>query len=381
MVNIIYRHYRPGDEQQLADLFNKAFPMELGGYVRTPKSWAWRYLQSPDFEPEMCQIAEDSDNDLIVGVIYVNLIEDIIIGGEKYLTGELNELACDPEYTRRGIANNLVDMAEEYMKRKGCDITIFNTDEKGIPRERLFLKKEYFDLETYFAFLNVANPFKLVRDLPILAGFLPLFIFNSYIPRIINRIRIRRNKFFKTISCEIDHNSGHYEYMDAANRIIPKYYDGFPGYDKNKINWARVRVVSKRHEPTYIKLKRNNVIIGGATLTFFNMYSFKFGVKIRVGLVHEIFLEENQFDNQRNLHLGYIKIIDNLLKAATRRFIGVLLYQTDSKNKYLHKALTRMNFPKFPGEVIMIKILKKKIKPLIIKKPFYMPTYVSRGFP
>lgn len=381
MGDIIYRHYKPGDEEGLADLFNLAFPMELGGYVRTPKSWLWRYAQSPNFEPEMCQIAEDPGNKLIVGVIYVNLIEEIIIGGEKYLTGELNELACHPEYTRRGIANKLVDMAEEYMKRKGCDISIFNTDEKGIPRERIFLKKGYFDLEKYYGFLNVANPFKLMRDLPILAGFLPIFLFNSYLPRFINRIRIRRNIFFNTISSIIEHNRGHIEYMEAANRIIPKYYDGFPLYNKGKIFWARVRVPSKRHKPTYIKLKRDNEIIGGATLTFFNIYSFKFGVKIRIGLVHEIFIDEDQFDNQRNLHLGYIYVIDRLMKAATRRCIGVLLYQTDSKNKRLHKALTGMNFPKFPGEVIMIKLMKKNLEPLNVKKPFYLPTYVSRGFP
>ena len=85
MVNIIYRHYKPGDEEGLAKLFNKAFPMDLGGYVRTPKNWLWRYVQSPNFEPEMCQIAEDSDTNLIVGVIYVNLVEDIIIGGDTYL--------------------------------------------------------------------------------------------------------------------------------------------------------------------------------------------------------------------------------------------------------------------------------------------------------
>jgi len=381
MVNIIYRHYQPGDEEQLADLFNKAFPMELGGYVRTPKSWIWRYVQSPNFEPEMCQIAEESDNKLIVGVIYVNLVEEITIGGEIYLTGELNELATHPEYTRRGIAKKLVNMAEEYMKIKGCDISLFNTDEKGHVRERLFLKKGYYDLEKYYGFLNVANPFKLILDLPMFAGFLPIFLFSSSIPRLINRIRIRRNQFFRNITCEIDHNRRHAEYMEAANRIIPKYYDGFPLYNKSKILWARVNVPSKRHEPTYIKLKRNNVIIGGATLTFFNIYSFKFGVKIRIGLIHEIFIDEEQFDNQRNLHLGYILVIDRLLKAAIRRFIGVLLYQSDSKNKRIHKALTRMNFPKFPGEVIMIKQMKQNIKIIDVKKPIYLPTYVSRGFP
>ena len=381
MGDIVYRHYKPGDEKELADLFNIVFPGELGGYVRTPKSWIWRYFQSPNFEPDMCQIAEDQNTKLIVGVIYVNLVEDIMIGGKNYLTGELNELATRPDYAHRGIAKNLIDMAEEYMKKKGCDLSIFNTDEKGIARERLFLKRGYYDLEKYYGFLNVANPIKLIKDLPILAGFFPIFIFNSYIPRLINRIRLRRNQYFNSISSTVEHDRGHVEYMEAANRIIPQYYDGFPPYNKGKIYWARVRVPSESHRPTYIKLKRKNEIIGGATLTYFNIYSFKYGVKIRVGLIHEIFLDEHQFDNLRNLHLGYIYIIDRIMKAATRRFIGVLLYQSDSKNKLLHKALTRMNFPKFPGEVIMLKIMKKNMKTPQVKKTFYLPTYVSRGFP
>ena len=69
MGNIIYRHYKSGDDQQLANLFNITFQQGGGGVVRTPKTWAWRYVQSPGFEPEMCQIAEDVDKNLIIGIL------------------------------------------------------------------------------------------------------------------------------------------------------------------------------------------------------------------------------------------------------------------------------------------------------------------------
>ena len=75
MGNIIYRHYKSGDDQQLANLFNITFQQGGGGMVRTPKRWAWRYVQSPGFKPEMCQIAEDIDKNIIVGAVYANLIE------------------------------------------------------------------------------------------------------------------------------------------------------------------------------------------------------------------------------------------------------------------------------------------------------------------
>ena len=51
MRNIIYRAYKKGDEKQLADLFNKSFQMNGASFIRTSKSWNWRYLQSPSFEP------------------------------------------------------------------------------------------------------------------------------------------------------------------------------------------------------------------------------------------------------------------------------------------------------------------------------------------
>ena len=70
MLRIKYRHYEKGDEAQLADLFNRAFQMNGGGFVRTPKTVHWRYVQSPNFEPEQAQIALDADKHKIVGAVY-----------------------------------------------------------------------------------------------------------------------------------------------------------------------------------------------------------------------------------------------------------------------------------------------------------------------
>jgi len=84
MVKINYRCYQEDDDQQLADLYNLAFQMNGAGFVRTPKEWNWRYVQSPNFEPEMVQIAEDKDLNIIIGAVHVNLIENLVFGHKQY---------------------------------------------------------------------------------------------------------------------------------------------------------------------------------------------------------------------------------------------------------------------------------------------------------
>ena len=139
MVNITYRHYKPGDEQDLADLFNISF-QQRGGGVRTPKSWIWRYAQSPGFKAEMCQIAEDTDCNKIVGAVYANLIEKIPLDGKNYLIGDINDVSCHPDYTKRGIASNLMKRAIEYMEKEDCVFSILTASMNGFPRKKIYKK-------------------------------------------------------------------------------------------------------------------------------------------------------------------------------------------------------------------------------------------------
>ncbi|MHA1149789.1 MAG: GNAT family N-acetyltransferase [Promethearchaeota archaeon] len=381
MVNIKYRHFQPGDEEQLADLFNRAFQMNGGGFVRTPKTWIWRYLNSPGFEPEQCQLAEDVDNNKLVGAIYVNLIEKIPINKKELLVGDINDVSCHPDYTGRGIAKNLMDMSVKYMKQKGCDISMLTADYNGFPRKKIYLKYGYTDIDREFIFFNTPNILKIVKDLPAISILFPVLFSLSYLPRFINRVRIKCNPFFKSFSYEIVHNQKHFLFMQAANQIVPKQFYGFPKYDLNKIKWARIKVPAKRHEPTYIIVKHNDIIIGGATLTHQNMYSFKYGVKFRIGIIHEIFLDESEFNNRKNLHFGYIYLVDKLMKAATRRNIGALYLMIDSRAKGLANGLRAMGFIKILGGVSMIKIMREGLELLKEKKPLFVPTYVSTGVP
>lgn len=380
MVNIIFRHYKEGDETQLADLFNLAF-QRGGGMVRTPKNWYWRFVKSPGFEPEMCQIAEDVDKKKLVGAIQVNLVEMIPIGQEKYLMGEINDVATLPDYIKRGIATKLMKMSIEYVKKKGCDFSILSTGFKSIARTKLYQKFGYYDTEMGMFFIQFPNLVQLIRNVCAFAILFPVFFDISYFPRFLNRIRIKFNRFFKDFSYEINHNKKHFEYMSAINKIIPKYYEGFPEYDKSKFLWARIKVPADRQKPTYIIIRKSGKIVGGSVITHQNIYAFKYGIKIRLGIIHEIFLDKSIFNNYKDLYLGYIYLIDKIMKAATRRLLGVLIFNSTIKDEDLNQAFKGMNFLRIQGNVVMIKELKKNLSFPHIKKPFFKPTYLSFGVP
>lgn len=381
MVNIIYRHYQKGDDEQLADLFNRAFQMNGFSFVRTPKNWRWRYFNSPDFEAEMIQIAEDIDDNKIIGMICVNPVEKINLNGITYLNGNINDVSCHPSYIRQGIAKKLMEMSIDYMQKKGCDISLLLTGFKGFPRKRLYSKFDYEDINRFFGYVSFPNLYKLIRDLPATIFLFPALFTFSFIPRLINKIRIKLNSHFKRFSYEIAYNTKHFEYMESVKKVFKNIYSGYPSFDKRKTIWARIKVPSKRHKPTYITIKKNGKTVGGVILTHSNVYSFKYGLKIRIGITHELFLDKTQFNSEKELKYGYLYLVDKLLKATSRRPVGLLFIELSSKDYLFRKCLKAYNFFKFQEHSIMMLRLKEDLKISKPEKSLFVPTYLSLGFP
>ncbi|MCK4780796.1 MAG: GNAT family N-acetyltransferase, partial [Candidatus Lokiarchaeota archaeon] len=374
MVHIIFRHYREGDEKQLADLFNHAFKRSV--VIRSPTGWHWRYVKSPGFEPEMCQIAEDIDKKKIVGTILVNLVETRTIAKKKYLIGDINDVSTHPDYTKRGIATKLMENSIKFMKEKGCDFSMLSTGLRGFARSRIYQKFGYFDIVKEYYFVQIPNVIQLIRNFFGFVFFFPILFTISYLPRLLIRLRIKFKNFLKDFSYEINHNKKHFEYMNAINRISSKNYEGYPGYDQSKFNWARINVPANHNKPTYIVIKKGGKIVGGAVITHQNIYSFKFGIKIKFGIIHEIFIDEDKFNKKRDVHLAYVYLIDRIMKAATHRSISLLLYISSIKDYTLNKAFKGMNFLRFKSDVVMLKVLKENLKIPQIKKPLFLPTYL-----
>jgi len=381
MVNIIYRHYETGDEQGLADLFNISFQQNGAAFVRSTKNWIWRFVQSPGFEPEMCQVAVDTDNSLIIGAVYANPIENIPIGNKIYLVGDINDVSCHPNYTKRGIATKLMKMALDYMREKGCDFSFLSTGYEGFARKKLYKKYGFFDHDKEFQYVQFPNIFQLIKNLYGFAILIPAFFILSYLPRFLTRARVKNLPFFKDFTYEINHNCKHSEYMEAMNQLIPIYYEGFPKYDELKFKWARIKVPSNHQEPTYIIIKKAGIVVGGGVLTHQSLSALKFGIKMRIGIINELFLNKHVFKNKKNLFMGYKYLIDKLLKSATRRFLTLLIYQSTLADLDLNEAFRGMNFLKIKGQVIMIKELKENLKFPKLNKPLNFPTYTSLGFP
>lgn len=381
MVHIIYRHYQENDDPQLSDLFNQAFQMNGGGFIRTPKGLNWRYMQSPNFKPDMIQIAEDIDKKLIVGAVYVNLIENVVLNGKSYLIGDINDVTCLPGYTQMGIATNLMQIALEYMKERSCDLSILSADINGIAREKIYLKLGYHDFDRGEISFGIPKARYLIKNFPIFIILIPLFLCYSYIPRFIIKLQLRFNLLAKTLSYEILHNRNHNRYNEAANKILSKYYNGFPLYSEEKMRWARIQTPAKRHSPTYVLIYKDNRIIGGACFTYKNMYAFKYGIKIRVGIIHEIFIEKDVFHSKQELNLGYKYLIDKIVKAARKRNIGGIFYNGSGKDYDLIRSFNYSCFLNFKAGIVMIKKLKRNLKPLKSNRPLFIPTYVSLGYP
>ncbi|MFW9829802.1 MAG: GNAT family N-acetyltransferase [Candidatus Thorarchaeota archaeon] len=378
MAKIIFRHYKKGDEKQLSELFNLAFKRKV--IERTPIGWQWRYIRSPGFEPEMCKVAEDVDKKKIVGSILVNLIEKIPIGHEEYLVGDINDVATHPSYTNRGIAKRLMEHSIKYMREKKCDFSLLNTGIKGFARSRLYQKLGYKDIEKQHYFIQIPYIPHFIKNIFGFCLFIPAFFAISHIPRYLNRLRIKSITFFKDFSYEIHDNDEHIKYMDSTNRISPKIYEGYPKYDITKFNWLRVNVPTDQQKPTYVFVRKNEKIIGGSLITHQKLNFFKSKLMIKFGIIHEIFLDNSIFNNTHNLLFGYIYLIDKIMRAATHRKLGLLLYISSFKNLTLNQAFKKMHFFKILNDIIMVKELKKDLKFPKLNKPLYVPTYVSLGF-
>ncbi len=382
MTNIIFRHYQEGDDRQLVDLFMRAFLRNGKSFLRSTKIEKWRYSKSPKFEPEMVQIAEDVEKDKIVGSVFVNLVENLNINGKAYLIGDINDVASHPDYIQRGIATKLMKMAIEYMKQKNCDLSILTADREGIARKKLYLRLGYRDLTYSNLYLALPHPFQLIKDLPIVILLFPAILYFAIVPRLMLKLKILFSSFFKDFSYNIIFNKKHLTYMNKVNTILPKYYIGFSKYDKEKLEWARVNVPSKREIPTYILVKKGNKTIGGACFTYERILMPKSNIKFRMCIIHEIFIEKELFPNAKLLGLGFQYLFEKILRAAIQRKLGIVLYYGDSNDNNLRNSIRKLCFLIIKGSVLMVKIINPQLSlAKIKKKPIFIPTYISVGFP
>lgn len=380
MTNITYRHYQKGDDAQLAYLYMRAFQENSATYIRTSKVERWRYPRSPNFEPEMVQIAEDTESEKIIGAVFVNLVEKIKINNKSYLVGDINDVSCHPDYMQQGIATKLMENAIDYMRKKNCDLSLLTAGYQGVARKKIYLKFGYEDVARVNTYVNFPHYFRLVRDLPISLCLTPIFFYFAYLSRMSFNAKLRNHPFFRGFSHHILHNSHHKKFASLVNKLIPKYYNGYSNYSKEKLQWARKNVPHSREKPTYIVIKNQQEVLGGASLTHEKFYLSPLKTTVRLGIIHEVTIDREFFPTRKHFQQGLAYLVDKIMKAAVQRNIGILIYKGDGSDKAVENSFKLLNFRVIEGSVLMIKpftqvdIQQNRI-------PWFIPTYVSMGFP
>jgi predicted N-acetyltransferase YhbS len=381
MKNIEYRIFRSGDEDQLADLYNRSFQMNGFSVVRTPTFIKWVYIQSPNFEPEMVQIAEDVENNKLVGAVYISLINNFPLNNKLYRVGQITDVSCHPDYVKQGIATSLMKNAIEYMKKKGYHFSLLSADYYGHARKKIYLRLKYKDITRTHYFATFPNIFKLIKDFPLYLLIVPSFLFFHFLTRLINNCKILLKKQLRNLTYEIKHNYISKDYIQLINKLTPKEYNGFPKYIEERFKWARNKNLIKRFRPTYILIKKHKKIIGGGIITHQNYYNFKIGLKYRIGTIHDLFLDKNQFKSKEEQKLAFYYLFKKIFKAAALRRIGCLIFFNSVKDSFLNSILRTSFFFKSDGPTMMLKGLNRKIYNSDFKKTLYILPSTIMGNP
>ncbi len=144
-----YREYRPGDEQQLNDLYNEVFSRR-----RTIEQWKWQYRDAPAGPSKIVLIDHDGE---IVGheamiPIHFHAFSREIIGG-KFEDNYLSE-----RHRGKGLFGPLVDYCAEVSARAGYGFS-FGMAARKVPY-RIHIHRGYRhlgSLNAYFAPLRPAE--------------------------------------------------------------------------------------------------------------------------------------------------------------------------------------------------------------------------------
>ncbi|MGV8845937.1 GNAT family N-acetyltransferase [Tessaracoccus sp.] len=147
-MSVIYRGFRAGDLQHLADLTQSAMPRD----AVSPERLAENVLLDVNFDPAGLIIATDADG-TIVGFVYATHTEKGV--PSKSENGYLTIGCVHPDHQRRGIGSELISRATQHLRERGAtSITVAGyphayfapgVDESAYPELARFLTQHGFE--------------------------------------------------------------------------------------------------------------------------------------------------------------------------------------------------------------------------------------------
>lgn len=373
--SITYRTYEPGDETQIADLFNRAFQMNGAGFVRTPKSWVWRYVQEPGFLPEGVRLAEVGGK--IVGSV-VGSVTHAYFFGRRYSIGSINDVATHPSFVGRGIARELLQQALDFLAKRGVEVESLDADPNGHARAKLYLPAGFYDYVQTRTIVHVVKSRQLVRNNPLFLAAFPLTYLLAHgwsfaYPRTCSgnfESAIYQNKRFPA-------------FRDAFNRIVPIIYDGYRTYSPERWAWAREEVPSPRYRPSFAVVKEGKKIVAGTSLIKLNLYAFKYGFKVALGLIQDLFIDIHAARSPAELEEIFDLLLQATHKVAAERNCGIIISQLSSTDKLVQLACKRQGWLVIPlGGTHMIKLGQETaLFPPPKKSVYLFPENSISGYP
>jgi predicted N-acetyltransferase YhbS len=201
-----YREYRPGDEQQLNDLYNEVFSRR-----RTIEQWKWQYRDAPAGPSKIVVIDDDGE---IVGheamiPIHFHAFGGAVIGG-KFEDNYLSE-----RHRGKGLFGPLVDYCAEVSARAGYSFS-FGMAARKVPY-RIHIHRGYRHLGSLNAYFAPLHPAEAASEIARALGF-------SSPKRLVMRagMRILANRFEGKTAERANGAAGEYA-IEAIDRFDQRF--------------------------------------------------------------------------------------------------------------------------------------------------------------
>ncbi len=360
-MGIEYRTYNSGDEEELAQLFNICFHDSGTGFLRTPKSILWRYLNRPGGKPEEIQIAVDSENKKIVGSISCP-IENLIFNNEPFKAGSINDVAVLPNYRGMGIAKKLLQRTIDFMKSENCKISSLIADPKGHARSHIYLPYGWQDIVKIEVWVKLN--LLILRYFPVIFPLAPALLFNR-LKHKLSLKKLERKLLKLNFKVKIIHPENNIPipkeeseiYRCMLNDNSKKYFNGFVEILKDDWEHFRENTLLTSLAPTYVVLYKNQEIIGFSTFTRQWFYLEKIGFRIPLAITREFIIDRRLFSNSNEFILTSSFLVEKTIEASNNRNCSALLFSVSAQNKILNSILRSKRLLHHSGGVLMYKNL------------------------
>ncbi|MHA1732498.1 MAG: GNAT family N-acetyltransferase [Promethearchaeota archaeon] len=382
--NLVYRNYQPGDERDLADVFNRAFQTNGAGNVRTTSWQAWRYPGRPGFDPRHVNVCEDPATGRVVGQV-ASEVKTVLIRGKPVPMGAINDVSVDPKYARRGIARRLLDMANDFFRERGVKFSSLDADPNGHARARLYVPDGYRDFVKVRGLVQFPSLGQfLLRDNPLFLAASPVIAVAKYLKRLARRVQDRGHRGDYPVEVRDTSTSkrGGRDFWRAWREVGARYYEWFEPVDLEYWKWQRERVPAHDFRPTHVIVRDGaGGIVAGASLTIQTIYSFRYHFRLRTGIVKDFFVDSRLMPSEPDVVDALTsEFLANLVKGAARRRCSLLIYSCPANDPFALRAFRRVGYIPVPAGVFMVKEHGDEVlEPP--ERPLFIATNETCGFP